>query len=431
MIKRASHCERLQGAWQSSKYTRGIAASPRKAGLLAMTFIFVFFSLFLIPCYSIAGTTPDWSGDVTKLIQNGGVYAEDESGKAVFDYQGSTQFMPASTLKVVTAYSALELLGKDYRFKTDFFLDASNNLYVKGYGDPYLVSEEFVLIVNQLKKLGLKKVNQIILDGSYFEEIKVPGVSASLNPYDALNSALSANFNTINVVKTKSGEVESGESQTPVTELTKTLASKAPVGKSRINLAAHPEESLLYVGYLLKAFLEQQNISVAGSIQKGKVSANAKLFYRHASSKNLEEVIQPMLKFSTNFIANQLFLTLGAEKMGAPASLVKSKKVETDFLKTKLNLTDFNVEEGSGISRQDKITPKSLVKVLKAFEPYKHLLPEKLDGILAKTGTLNGVSCLAGYFDSSKYKDIHFAILLNQSEGNREKIAKILYQNLH
>ncbi len=392
--------------------------------------LFVFLSLFVFASLHSA-PLPDGSGDVTKLIQNGGVYVEAEDGKAIFDYQGSTQFMPASTLKVVTAYTALELLGKDYHFKTDFYFDSANNLYVKGYGDPYLVSEEFVLIVSQLKKLGLKKVNQIILDESYFEEIKVPGVSASLNPYDALNSALSVNFNTINVVKIKSGEVESGESQTPMTELTKTLAEKAPFGKSRINLAAHPAESLLYVGYLLKAFLDKENIPVTGVIQKGKVSSTSKLFYRHLSSKSLDQVIQAMLKFSTNFIANQLFLTLGVEKMGAPANLAKGKKVVTDFLKTKLNLSDFNIEEGSGISRQDKISPKSLVKVLKAFESYKNLLPEKLDGILAKTGTLNGVSCLAGYFDSSQYKNIHFAILLNQAAGNREKIAKILYQNLH
>ncbi len=378
-----------------------------------------------------ANSLPEWSGDVTPFIQNGGVYVESEDGKAIFDYQGSTQFMPASTLKVITAFSAIEILGKDFRFKTEFYLDAANNLYMKGYGDPYLVSEEFVLMAAQLKKLGLKKVNQIILDESYFEEVKVPGTSASLNPYDALNSALSANFNTIFVVKTKSGEVESAESQTPITELTRVLAQKAPSGKSRINLAAKPAESLLYVGYLLKAFLDQQGISVGGNIQKGKVASGAKLYYRHYSSKSLEQVIQAMLKFSTNFIANQLFLTLGAEKMGAPATLSKGKKVVTEFLRSQLNLSDFNVEEGSGISRQDKISPKSLVKVLKAFEPYKYLLPEKMGGILAKTGTLNGVSCLAGYFDSSKYRDIHFAILLNQSDGNREKIAKVLYQHLH
>ncbi len=387
--------------------------------------------LLLVSNRGQASSLPDWSGDVAKLVQNGGVYVESSDGKALLDYDGSRHYVPASTLKVATALGAIEILGKDYRFKTEFYLDAASNLYVKGYGDPYLVSEEFVLIAAQLKKLGLKKVNQIFLDESYFETMKVPGVSASLNPYDALNSALSANFNTINIVKTKSGEVESGESQTPVTELTKTLAAKAPLGKSRINLAANPSESLLYVGYLLKAFLAQQDIPVTGNIQAGKVSPSAKLYYKHLSSKSLAQVIQALLKFSTNFITNQLYLVMGAEKMGAPATLAKSKKVMTDFLKIKLGSSDFNIEEGSGISRQNKFTPKQLVKILKAFEPYKNLLPEKMDGILAKTGTLNGVSCLIGYFDSNQYKQVYFAILLNQAAGNREKIAKVLYQNLH
>jgi D-alanyl-D-alanine carboxypeptidase/D-alanyl-D-alanine-endopeptidase (penicillin-binding protein 4) len=387
----------------------------------------IFFLLF--SGITQAASLPPWASEVISLIENGGVYVESYDGKPIFDYQGSTSFVPASTLKLVTGLAALEILKKDYRFKTEFYLDGASNLYIKGYGDPYLVSEELSQIAGVLKNKGLRKVNQIVLDPGYFEEIKVPGVSASLNPYDALNSALSANFNTIFVQKSKGGEVTSAEEQTPMTELTRTLAQKAPLGKSRINLAAHPEESLLYVGYLMKAFLEEQGVSVTGSIHRGSVSG--KLFYQHFSSKSLEQVIQGMMKYSTNFIANQLFLTLGAEKLGAPANLAKGKKVVSEFLRSQLALQNFNIEEGSGISRENKMTPMNMVKVLRAFESYRYLLPEKFNGILAKTGTLNGVSSLAGYFDSSQNREVRFAILLNQKEGNREKIAKVLYQNLH
>ncbi|MFO1518327.1 MAG: D-alanyl-D-alanine carboxypeptidase [bacterium] len=395
--------------------------------LIQSFFTFVF---LLLPASAFTQNLPAWGSQVTQWIQNGGVYAEGANGKTLFDYQGNTSFMPASTLKLVTGLASLELLGKDYRFKTDFYMDHAGNLYVKGYGDPYLVSEELDQISGLLKSKGVKNVAAIILDPSYFEEIKVPGVSASLNPYDALNSALSANFNTIFVNK-KGAQVESAEAQTPMTDLTRTLAEKAPQGKSRINLAAHPDESLLYVGHLLKAFLEVQGIKVSGPVQKGLVKGDARLIYQHVSSKSLEQVVQAMMKYSTNFIANQLFLTIGAEKMGPPASLAKGKKVVTEFLKTKLNLTDFNIEEGSGISRQNKITPYQLVKVLRAFEKYKNLLPEKLDNILAKTGTLNGVSCLAGFFNSGPHQEVRFSILLNQNQGNREKVARALYDNLH
>ncbi len=390
-------------------------------------FILVF--LFFYPSLTKAGVS-SISSSLTRWINQGGVYAESGEGKPLVDYQGKTSFVPASTLKLTTALAALEILGKDYHFKTEFYVDKNNVLYVKGYGDPYLVSEELDEISGILKNRGIKQVKGIILDESYFEEIKVPGVSASLNPYDALNSALSANFNTVFILKTKSGKIESAEAQTPLTELTQKLAKKAPLGKSRINLAAHPAESLLYVGYLLRAFLEIQGVDVSGFIRKGQVSEDAKLVYRHSSSKNLEQVVQAMLKYSTNFIANQLFLILGAEKYGAPANLSKGKKVVTDFLKTRLDLEGFNIEEGSGISRQNKMTPFQLVKVLRAFEKYKGLLPEKLNGILAKTGTLNGVSCLAGYFNSPKYHEVRFVILLNQEGAYREKIAKFLYENL-
>jgi serine-type D-Ala-D-Ala carboxypeptidase/endopeptidase (penicillin-binding protein 4) len=388
-------------------------------------------SFSLIPSVLHAQSLPPWAAEVTQLIQNGGVYAESQDGKPLFDYQGNTGFIPASTMKLVTGLISLELLGPDYRFKTDFFLDKANNLYVKGYGDPFVVSEEFPFIVAGLKKSGLQKVSGILLDDSYFEEIKVPGASASLNPYDALNSALSANFNTIFVVKSADGQVQSAEEQTPITELSKLLAQKAPVGKSRINLAAHPEESLLYVGHLLKAFLEKDGVPVTGSIQRGRVPVGAPVYYSHRSSKKLDQVIQGMMKYSTNFITNQLFLTLGAEKYGAPANLAKGKKLVTEYLQTQLGFKDFNIDEGSGLSRQNRLSPAQLVRVLRAFEKYKHLLPEKLDAILAKTGTLTGVNALAGYFDSSQFGTVRFAIILNQGPVNREKIAKVLYANLH
>ncbi|MBL7685931.1 MAG: D-alanyl-D-alanine carboxypeptidase, partial [Deltaproteobacteria bacterium] len=124
---------------------------------------FTFFLFSLFPSLLQANSLPPWSTEITSLVQKGGVYAESSDGKVLFDYQGSQPFVPASTMKIPTAYAAMELLGKDYKFKTEFYMDGAQNLYVKGYGDPYLVSEELDAISGVLKSKGVKKVNQIIL----------------------------------------------------------------------------------------------------------------------------------------------------------------------------------------------------------------------------------------------------------------------------
>ncbi len=397
--------------------------------MIPRRFSVFFWAFLMILAPRPASAQGGWQQRAQGLASNGGVLAVDEKGKILFAYNADKPFIPASTLKVPTSLTALETLGKSYRYKTDFFIDGNGDLYVKGYGDPFLVSEEFPLIVQALKGKGLSSVRNMVLDGSYFgPDCQVPGLVGSLNPYDAYNGALLANFNTINVVKSATGEVKSGEEQTPVTEITRTLAMAAPPGKSRINVATHAKEAALYPGYLLKEFLTQQGVQVSGSVSLGTVPSGAKPLLSYQSSKNLVQILEPALKFSQNLIMNQLLLTMGAEKFGAPASLAKGKKVLEDYLKA-LGLQNFNVEEGSGISRKNYITPLEMDKVLVKFFPYYQLLPVK-NGMWVKTGTLTGVSSLVGYFQSKSYGWVRFSIILNQAANQREQIAQILFENL-
>ena len=371
----------------------------------------------------------DWRQEIQTKVQNGAVLAVNQKGEVLFSYHADRPFMPASTLKVPTALAALKILGENYRYKTDFFVDAERNLYVKGYGDPFLISEELALIAQALRAKGLKTVQNMILDGSYFgADVQIPGLAGSLNPYDAYNGALLANFNTINIIK-NGGQIQSGEPQTPMTEITRVLAANAPQGKSRINVALHEREAALYPGYLLKEFLAQTGIVVTGNIRLGTVPAGAQPFLSYASSKSLKEVLEAALKYSQNLVMNQLVLTMGAEKYGAPASLAKGKKVLEDFLRRELGLTNFNVEEGSGISRQNHITALEMDKVLVKFFPYYQLLPVK-NGMWVKTGTLTGVAGLVGYFQSRSQGWVRFVILLNQASNLRDAIAFGLFQNL-
>jgi len=101
--------------------------------------------------------------------------------------------VPASILKIFTSLGALHYLGTDFRFKTEFFMDAESNLKIKGYGDPLLTSEIVNAIAQSLaSRIGrATPVNDIVVDDSYFTQpLTIPGISSSSQPYDAPNGAL-------------------------------------------------------------------------------------------------------------------------------------------------------------------------------------------------------------------------------------------------
>ena len=130
-----------------------------------------------------------------------GLLVVGRGGQAVIANHANQPFIPASTTKLVTAWLALYHWGEDYRFRTDFFLDTvTNTLWVKGSGDPFLVSEALNLIAGDLKRRGLQQINSIGLDASLFQpNLVLPGTTCSNNPYDAMPSAIAANFNTVKI----------------------------------------------------------------------------------------------------------------------------------------------------------------------------------------------------------------------------------------
>jgi D-alanyl-D-alanine carboxypeptidase/D-alanyl-D-alanine-endopeptidase (penicillin-binding protein 4) len=330
--------------------------------------------------------------------------------------------IPASTLKVLTALLSLKTWKADHRFKTDFYLNSQQQLVIKGYGDPYITSEELALMIFQLKQKGLKKITDLKMDDSYFvDNIKIDGRSQTNNPYDAPLSALAINFNTLSIRRNKKG-IYSGEAQTPLTPIMRMFAKRLPYGKHRVNLKKQQLAPRYFAEVFIKK-LQQQGIEVEGKFLIGKVDENLPIFYHHLNSKTLSETIAAMLKYSNNFIANQLFLMLGTEQYGAPATIKKSQQAYSAKVKQLFgwNKTFY---EGAGLSRHNYLTAKELVQILQQFAPYRSLMKSQNAHIFAKTGTLTGVSSYAGYL----YKNAQwqaFALLINQSvNGNfRKRIA--------
>ncbi|MCG8333504.1 MAG: D-alanyl-D-alanine carboxypeptidase [Proteobacteria bacterium] len=360
------------------------------------------------------------------------VALNDESGKRIIAYNPDKLMIPASIVKIVIAQAAYDLLGKDFRFKTEFYTDRNYRLAIKGWGDPFLVSEEINLVSEQPQIKRLPVISEILLDSSAFSsDVQIPGTSNSLNPYDALNGALVVNFNTIFVGRTHAGVVYSAEEPTPLTSLAIEKANSIPPGKKeRINLTENPAESLAYVGQLFSKFFVAADIPVTSkkltrTIVKEK---DWQLIYRHHSSRSLTFIFEGLMKYSNNFIANQIFLVIGAEKMGYPASLSKSRKVLQTYLKNKWGFAnaDMVLDEASGISRKNRMTAGQMMTILETFRENSGLLSGK-NNLKIKSGTLTGVYNYAGYIQTES--GIRpFVIITENAVNQRDKLLKLLTQ---
>jgi D-alanyl-D-alanine carboxypeptidase/D-alanyl-D-alanine-endopeptidase (penicillin-binding protein 4) len=382
-------------------------------------------ALLLLPAPALAGAKEK----VAALAPSGLVLVMDAEGKELIAQNADQPFVPASVTKVVTAWLAMEVLGGDYRFETRFYLDKDRVLYVRGGGDPFLVSEELAKLAPELvAAVGKEPITGIVLDASYYpSDLRIPGIENTGEAYDALNSALAVNFNTIAAVR-KGKTVGSAESQTPITPIAiSQFRARGPNGRGRISLAQDPAVSLQYAGELIAAFIERAGGSVKGKITTGSVPVGLEPVYVH-KSRPLSEILVQLLIASNNYIANQVFLEIGGT-LGGPVSLKKSLKVANMMLTANGLAEDIHLEEGSGISRNNHFTARGLAKVLELFAPHADLLHGH-DGGLNKTGTMSGVSTLAGYADTSSHGRVRFVISLKSNGPMRFQLLKAIESGL-
>lgn len=355
----------------------------------------------------------------------------DANRRPVLSHQPKREFIPASTVKLITALMALQRWGREHRFKTEFYLDhAANVLIIRGLGDPFLVSEELDLIVNKIRGLNISQLKGLSTNSDYFSStVNSRQYAKSNNPYDAAMSALAVNFNTINV-NVRSGVVTSAEVQTPITPMARKLGSVLSSGHHRINLGATnagPE----YFSQVLAEKIRQAGIQIESlqdfTRKQATTGSDTSLLFVHENSHTLEHVVKAMLEYSNNFIANQLFLLLGAEQFGAPASMEKSWHMLQQFIERQFQWQGYTIEEGAGLSRSNKLSAYQLTELLEQFAKYRDLMPQQQPGILAKSGTMAGISSYAGYlFRYGEWQT--FALLVNQPVEYqfREQLAEEL-----
>jgi D-alanyl-D-alanine carboxypeptidase/D-alanyl-D-alanine-endopeptidase (penicillin-binding protein 4) len=342
-----------------------------------------------------------------------------ETFKGAFRYGKNTSVksVPASTMKILTALTAIHHFGLSHRFRTELYLDDERNLKVKGYGDPLLLSEAWQDMAQTVAP-KLRFVGDVLVDDSYFaRNIFIPGSGSSTNPYDAPIGALCANFNTVFFEQDRSGHIVSAESQTPITPLAREKISHLGVAKGRYTFTHKGHEIARYAGEILQYFLREKGVEGMRQIRLGTVGCGDELLHAYRSIFTLEEAIRKMLAFSNNFMANQMLVSLGAREYGPPGTLEKGVMVMARFAKEELGLGDIRIVEGSGISRKNRMSAQDMLAVLKGFSPYRHLLQR--DGhILYKSGTLRGIQARAGYVEGHQGNLSCFVIFIRGSQRN-------------
>ena len=372
--------------------------------------LFYFFLLLFTSSYIYAG-------DKQKLGQHIGskdsVLIGHSSGKILYSKNAKKLLVPASTLKIITSLAALDRLGPEFRFKTEFYQDAEGNLKIRGYGDPLLISEVVQEIATNLAN-QIKTYNHLILDDTYFKQpLTIPGITSSWQPYDAPNGALCVNFNTVYFKRKRNGKYVSAEPQTPLLPYVLKRIQKSKLKKGRIIFSQERKDITLYAGHLFQYFFNQAGITGKGDIRIGEVKRESdRLEYTYTSRFTLDQSTSKLMEHSNNFMANQILITAGAIAYGKPGNLDKAVKLVKAYAKEKLQIDNIHIVEGSGISRDNKISAEMLFQALLAFKPYAHLLKYE-DGIYYKTGTLLGISSRAGYIEHTNGKLYPFVVILN------------------
>jgi D-alanyl-D-alanine carboxypeptidase/D-alanyl-D-alanine-endopeptidase (penicillin-binding protein 4) len=370
-------------------------------------------ALLLLPAPALAGVKEK----VAALAPQGLVFVMDAEGKELVTQRIEEPFVPASVTKIVTSWLAMNVLGGDYRFETRFYIDNKRILYVRGGGDPFLISEELAPLATKLvAAVGKEPINGMVLDASYYpSNLRIPGIEETGEAYNALNSALAVNFNTISAVR-NGDKVRSAEKQTPITPVAiSQFLLRGPKKGGRISLSQDHTVSLQYAGELIAAFIERAGGRVKGKISTGPVPEGLEPVYVHRQSRTLAKILGELLRASNNYVANQVFLEIGGHRLGGPVSLAKSLQVANEMLAEHGLADAIHLEEGSGISRNNHFTARGLAKVLELFAPDANLLHGH-DGGMNKTGTLEGVSTLAGFADTSSHGRVRFVISLTSSD---------------
>lgn len=408
-----------------------------------------------------------------------GVRVETEGGRLVYERSGDLALVPASNQKLLTALAAFRVLGPTHRFETQILADrlpdaqgAVDTLYVRGGGDPALTSEDLWRLAADLRRAGLRSVRRgVVLDDSLFDSERWNPAwgPVSARAYYAPIGALTVNYGAYAVIVgpgSAPGDAPEvavdppldyfrvgNRARTGPTRGSRTLQVErrsVPDGEEiqvRGALPTHSntqtiQRSVLdparYAGALLVSQLAAVGVAVQGEVRPGGIPLEAVQLLGFSGAP-LSDVIRRFLKYSNNQIGESLVKGLGARATGRPGSWSSGMAaVRAELEAAGLPLAGAVLVDGSGLSHENRVSPRLLVAALRvansSFEygpEYEAALPiAAADGTLqeraeaararvrAKTGLLTRVTALSGYAQRPDGERLLFSILVNGFRGS-------------
>lgn len=402
-------------------------------------------------------------------------------GPVLIAYNEQQSFSPASVMKLVTSTAALELLGPTYTWKTRAFVDGvqrgdvlDGDLIIKGSGDPKLTLENFWLFLRRIRARGIREINgNLLLDRSVFEEAAHDAAAFDgdpLKPYNVGPDALLLNYKALALrfVPDAGGRNVSVAMDPPFASYTLVppRLTNGECGEWRAGLRAavdisgarfagtyaascgertwyvHPYQitHTQYFDLVFRRMWSELGGTLKGQVRSGAVPPTARLVVEWESAP-LPEVIRDINKFSNNVMARQLLLTIASHVTAQPGNTTHGAAAVRTWLAGRgINAPELVIENGSGLSRNERISAVSMGRLLEAVFR-SSLMPEFIaslplagnDGTMRlrvkeqavsghahiKTGMLNGVRAIAGYVDAASGRRYAVVCFVNHPNATR------------
>ena len=420
------------------------------------------------------------------------------TGEVLYEKDAEKLYHPASTMKLITAATALVKLGPNYHFHTTLYTDPVEdnlrNIYLKGGGDPLFDSNDLEKMVERLVEMDTNALQgDIVVDETYFDAIRRGKGwmwdDGPIGGYYPHLSALTINRNGVHLRISPGSKVDdpvrvhltpptqymkivNGATTVGVSERTRLTIKREDgsieanvlmidgvmtIGQAEMNRRVDVLDPALYCGTLLREMLAERGVILYGTVRYGEVPEEAMEISQHISPP-LSRILWEMNKPSDNLIAELLLKTIGAELRGAPGTAKKGLGAISNLLgQIGVDRGYYTFADGSGVSRYNLVTASLLTDLLVYIFRNFAVMPEYLaslpvggvdgtltrrmrgmsaEGVLrAKTGTLRGLTALAGYTVTADGETVAFSIIVSNYLGSvsprralQDKIGDILTQ---